>query len=400
MLVPDTDVGDMPQKSNNVTYQLLISYFMNKYAVKLLLWTYDTEDVHPIYLKVTLNSQRRYIATGYSLREKFWDPYSQSVKQAYHEAEKINTDIQDRKQKIISWIIKKNVEGVQLTADQVKDAFSSGDLTNFFEFSERFIKEVGGKRGVATLENYRKVLKKIEGYHGSRLLSFQQITHDWLAGFEAHLRKNLTSNYIHAIWKVIKTFFNAARKRNLITNYPFTSYENPVYRSPRKDYLTLKELRAWEKYVDKAHGVQREAGVYFLLGCYTGLRISDWFLFDKKNIKEGRVLIETVKNKKPVSMIINSGLRRNLKRMTGLTITEPAINRVLKDIAKGAGIDKRVSSHCARRTFAVTVCATRGISLETCARLMGITVKICADNYYSVTQEKIDRETKVSWEGL
>jgi integrase len=69
------------------------------------------------------------------------------------------------------------------------------------------------------------------------------------------------------------------------------------------------------------------------------------------------------------------------------------MNRTLKQLFKG----KKITTHCARHTFAITMCAEAGISAETCAELMAITLKTCVDNYYKVTNLKIDKECEEAW---
>ena len=101
-------------------------------------------------------------------------------------------------------------------------------------------------------------------------------------------------------------------------------------------------------------------------------------------------------------MPMSAGLKRavvDIKKYP-LKTKEPGINREIKKIAKAAGVEKYLSSHCARHTFAITMCAERGISAETCAELMGISVQTCVDNYYKVTGMKIEKECLRAWRGV
>jgi integrase/recombinase XerD len=79
---------------------------------------------------------------------------------------------------------------------------------------------------------------------------------------------------------------------------------------------------------------------------------------------------------------------------------EPMINRELKEIAKRLGIGKSLSSHSARRTFAITMCLDRGIRSESIAEMMGITLDTFVKAYSKVTPEKILKETQLAWQGL
>lgn len=62
-------------------------------------------------------------------------------------------------------------------------------------------------------------------------------------------------------------------------------------------------------------------------------------------------------------------------------------------IQQMAGIKKNLRTHIGRHTFWV-LCAELGLSIETTAELMGITISVCK-TYYKVTRQKVNREYKV-----
>lgn len=357
----------------------------------------------PIYLKMTINRKSSFISTGISVAKSQWNAKDQQVK-GHPMHESYNMDLSIRKQEVLKKIIDKQVSGGSLSAPELKGMFTGADMHNIFDFVDVFKEEVKGKREAGTLENYRKHLKKLEEFHGSRSLSFEQIDGTFLSRYENELRQTVGENYVHGLFKTLKTFFNAARKRGLISHYPFSNYENPVYKAPVKDYLTMPELKAWEKYTDEVTDpVIKQAAIYFLFGCYTGLRVSDWRRFDPiKNIKAGKILIQAKKNEEWVSMPISNPCKRNLEKMKELplTIEEPTINEKLKVIAGKLELGKRITSHTGRHTFAVTVCLFNKISSETTARLMGITLATFVENYSQVTQEKIDKEARAAWKNM
>lgn len=382
-----------------------------KYSVKLILYTHqaNAKRQYPIYIRITINRKQSYLSTGHFIDKRYWDDRSEQVKTGHLLAGEINPDITSRKQAIIKKIVDYQVKGEMVTSVAIKAMVAiRNDLHNVFEFAELFVKEIQHKRQSSTLINYKKHLNTLEGYHGSRSLAFEEITHEYLVKLEDYLRrpvvgggKALNGNYIHSIWKFMKTFFNAARKRGIITCYPFATYENPDYKAPSKDYLTIEELDALEKLADEtSHPVTKQTVVYFLLGCYSGLRLSDWRRFNyTKHVTQGRLYLHAKKNGERVMIPVVGRLERHLQRVkvVDLTISEREINRTLKNIA---GINKKISSHTGRHTFAITMCAEQGVSMEVCATLMGITVAVCEQNYYSVTPKKIEDEIINKWKGV
>lgn len=381
---------------------------MFKYSVRLILFNQPNDNGHlPIYIRITIGGKMSHIATGHFIHPRNWDKKNELVK-SIPGASDLNSDITTRKQAVVKRIVDHQVRGQTVTAAEVKQSFTGGNQHNIFEFCESFVKEVKHKRTASTLENYRKHLKVVELYHGSRSLTFEAITREWLVDFEDHLRNPvregigkrdaLGGNYIYVIWKTLKTFFNAAKKRGIITVYPFGNYENPEYKAPVKNYLNEKELAIIEELADTTNDrLLKQTLAYSLLGCYSGLRLSDWFQFDyDKHVRDGQLFLRANKNGEDVVIPIVGPLERALQRVRHLPllISEPEMNRTLKKIK---GIKKKLSTHCMRHTFAVTLCAEKGISAETCSELMGITLQTCVDNYYKITKKKIRDEVLRAW---
>ncbi len=372
-----------------------------KYSIKLILYMHqaNTKGQYPIYIRITINREQSFISTGHYIDKKFWNEKSEQVKPDHLQSGTINPDITSRKQAIIKQIVEHQVKGLAITASALKTLVTAkGDLHNLFDFADAYVKEVQHKRGAGTLRQYKKYHKIISDYHGSRSLTFEEITHDYLVKFEEYLRnKKFGGNYIHNIWKNLKALFNAAKRRKIITCYPFDTYENPTYAAPTKDYLNFKELDNLEEIADSAtNPTTKQTAIYFLLGAYTGLRVSDWRQFEiKKHIRDGRLFLRAKKNGEWVTMPVIGRLATHLERIKDykLVITEQEMNRTLKQLFPG----KKITTHCARHSFAITMCGEMGISAETCSELMGITLKTCVENYYKVTNRKIDKECLAAW---
>jgi site-specific recombinase XerD len=387
---------------------------MANHSVALVLKTKD-KGVNPvctIYVRITVNRKQTFISTGKTVRRDEWDDRAHRVKD--HPAEQqYNVAIYGLYNQVLQNVNLHNLESKAFTAKSLKTSFDSKDQHNIFNFVEKYTQDVKSKRGSGTITNYDKHIRKLEEFHGSRNLTFEEIDVEFLNRYEHYLRTlgklgktehGLGNNYVHLLLRALRTFFNAAIKQGIISHYPFRTYEFPTYQAPIKDYLNLSELALWEEFADTTiNPVWKQTAVYFLLGCYTGLRISDWQAFSlDKHIVDNRLLLRAMKNKEWVGMEISRPLSRNLIRIkqTPLTIEEPTLNEKLKVIASKLGINKRITSHSGRHTFAITLCADQGVSCETCAELMGITVQTCVDNYYRVTRAKLDRETSNAWKDL
>jgi site-specific recombinase XerD len=379
-----------------------------KYSIRYVLRDKNAAGLHPIYLRIIIGRKKSDTATGHKIAFKFWDPVNEKIKSTHELATEINADLLIRKQNILKEVVGLQMDQKVSSAKQLKQSVVGKiRTTNIFEFVEKFKDDMKFKRATGTLKNYTSHLLKLETFNGSKNLSFEEIDHDFLLRYENYLKSEPfkhSENYIHSLWKTYKTFFNEAKKRGVINCYPFDNYENPNYISPTKDYLTLDEIKKWEDNINVITSPQiKQAAVYFLLGCYAGFRIGDWFLFDiDKNVTGNKIKLRADKNGTWVEMIISKPLQRNLERMKTIKLTseEPTINKNLKTIARQCKINKRVSTHTGRHSFAVSVCLGNGLSSETTAKLMGITLPVFVANYSQVTQNKIDKETLTAWSNL
>lgn len=388
---------------------------MQKHTVKLILRSNKKNKLKhiAIYLRITIDRKTNYIATGWYIPKGQWDERSESVKPDYAYAGEINRDIAEKKREVLGRILdaayKKEIVSSTIIKEQ---ATQKGDLTNIFEFSDAYREEMKSKREGGTLENWRKHLSKLEEYHGSRSLHFEGITVNYLNQFEGYLRaggiegRKDPSNYIHAIMKSIRKMFNAARGKGLIQVYPFGEgqYELPAATPDDKDRLTLEELDRLEEYADTTtHPRRRISATWFLFGCYTGYRVSDWFVFDfQKHYHRTYISVQATKNDGWSGIPITPRLRRVLDRCKKVPLDtwEQKINEDLKEICKELKIKKSLTTHSGRKTFAVTLCAEMGIPSETCANMMGITLTICVRNYYRVTAEKVRKEVEAAWANI
>ena len=76
-------------------------------------------------------------------------------------------------------------------------------------------------------------------------------------------------------------------------------------------------------------------------------------------------------------------------------LTKESMNIHLKKIAKRCGIDRCISYHLARHTFATQVCLSQGVPIETVSRAMGHKNISTTQRYAKITHEKVDRDVDI-----
>jgi site-specific recombinase XerD len=75
-------------------------------------------------------------------------------------------------------------------------------------------------------------------------------------------------------------------------------------------------------------------------------------------------------------------------------ISNQKFNNYLGEIISLLGIEKKISTHCGRHTFATTVALENGVGIETVSKMLGHSKIAQTQKYAKVTALKIERETK------
>lgn len=356
----------------------------------------------PISIRLNINKTRSYVATGFKVLPKQWDEVDKQVRKSHPNHALINAAINKRLSDFESSILKREISDKLITVSKVKQQIKRGKGTgSFFKFTEDLLKDLRRKHAAGTMVIYEIELAKFKEFLGADI-AFNDIDTTLLRKYETFLiDKGLSNNTIHKSWKILRRVMNIAINEGLTDNYPFRQYDNPTYKQTDRIHLSFAEVDKIEKMLTKKIPDNlRVAANYFLLGCYSGLRFSDWLRFEYEKFVQGNSLyLRTQKNKEIVSINMHHRLKATVDRIKDLPsiYSMQKTNVFLKEIARRSGIKKVLTSHVARHTFAVGN-AELGISIETTADLMAISIESCKV-YYKVTNRKINKEF-AAWNDL
>ncbi|MCK9311044.1 MAG: site-specific integrase, partial [Bacteroidales bacterium] len=76
-------------------------------------------------------------------------------------------------------------------------------------------------------------------------------------------------------------------------------------------------------------------------------------------------------------------------------LSNQKLNSYLKEIADLCGIQKNVTFHLARHTFATTTTLSKGVPIETVSKMLGHTNIRTTQIYARITNEKISRDMQL-----
>ena len=214
--------------------------------------------------------------------------------------------------------------------------------------------------------------------------------------------KNLSPKTAHKKYTCLRFCLNEAVRAELIPTNPcdkLSDGEKIHVPESTREYLTEDELKALE--ATPAYINEATRNVYLFM-CFCGLRISDVKSLRWKDIEHDgerwRIRKSQQKTKNPVYLPLSSSARQYLPEQGGRDAesavfdnlhSEGAMNRELKLWAAAAGVNKTVTLHTARHTFA-TLLLTKGADLYTTSKLLGHTDISTTQIYAKIIDKKKD----------
>jgi integrase len=256
-----------------------------------------------IFLFFSYGKNRFKYSTGYKASFNDWDFKKQRIKNkvGIEDKDKINevlSDLESYLNKEYSNLINdsKNVSNELLKYKL--DVFLGKIIPNqeidtnlsFFDVIDKYIDEKEGNISIITIRSYKQTKKRLEAYekHYNRKLMFDYINISFYKDFNSFMEsENYALNTIGKHIKNFKTFLNYALAEGYTNNQKFKSKDFKVLTEITTEiYLTDSEIKLmFEKDLSKFPEVELARDI-FLMGCYTGQRISDYNGLSENDIVE------------------------------------------------------------------------------------------------------------------
>lgn len=376
-------------------------------SLKIILKNRAKSDQGTLYLQIILSRRdKTEISLGKKVNMKDWDKAKEKVKRSHPNATSLNVYLKNEKSAyddIINYKLARQEEfTVKDVVAQKKGVIKgSNDKGSFINFFQNYINENPENLRFNTMQSYRTCLNKVLEY--SPKLSFKDLNLKWVQKFEKHLQnKGNAVNTIADKMKVLKKLAKLCLKNKTIKTNPFEGYKHKS-EPGKREFLTQEELSLLKNvHLDQpSYLLVRDV---FLFSCYSGLRFSDIATLIKDDIKEEtdsngkkiyRLRIRMQKTKSNLSSKLSKSaveiylkyrdskedfvfpLLKKIKPSSTEEDIKKAIsrrnayfNKIIKRLIDKAGIDKKISMHCARHTFA-TISLILNIPIQVVSNLLG-----------------------------
>ncbi|MCB0465131.1 MAG: site-specific integrase [Flavobacteriaceae bacterium] len=366
-----------------------------------------------IFVRVTVNGKRIEISLQRSVPQIMWDSTKSSVRGNSQEARIINNHIQQTRSMLYDCYSQLKKEGRIITASVIKARFLGTDndnktLTQLLSYHNQVMVKV---LRPGTLKNYRTTESYIQKFltkkYGSDVY-LRQLNYAFVIDFEMYLHsiEGLNNNGLMKHMERLKKLFKLALRLEWIDKDPSANYQLKFDRTER-GYLTEEELKTLEEgELEKpSHQMTRDI---FVFACYTGLSYADVKNLESSNIIigiDGSKWISTQREK--TSTAVRVPILDKAKEIMDKYADNPKsiyankllpvysnqkMNQYIKEVCTKLEIQKDLTFHVARHTFATTVTLSNGVPIETVSKLLGHTKIATTQIYARVIERKVSED--------
>jgi site-specific recombinase XerD len=375
----------------------------------------------PIYQRITINSVRLELSTNRFVEKSKWNTSAGKMKGNSEEARLINSHLDLLKIKIYETEKHFLNNNLEINAQTFKNKLLGVEekqrkLISIFEQHNKRMEELIGKEfSINTFKKYETTLSHTKEFlkyqYSINDISITQINIAFLNDFDFYLRtikncnNNSTVKYMRNFGKIVKQCY----VNGWIEKDPYLNYKGKV-KEVERVFLSQEDI---ETLINKDIKIQRLDLVrdMFLFSCFSGLAYIDVFNLKKSNIVigiDGDKWISTHRQKTdgaskipilPVTQMIiekyeNHPQSINHDKLLPI-LSNQKMNAYLKELADICKIDKELTYHIARHTFATTVTLTNGVPIESVSKMLGHKNLRTTQHYAKVLDRKVSDDMQI-----
>lgn len=326
-----------------------------------------------VQIEVTSEGKRKWIGTQVKVYPNQWDDRKKVIRSM--ESIQLNAMLDSMMNNInefITSLIKNN------------QPFDFEKLNYFLEKSNKSVSYIDFVRmrieertdiEESTRKQHRTLLKSLEDF--GRINYIDDLTKQNIILYDDFLHKQgISQPTVYNYHKRNKRYIHEAMKFELISDDPYDGLTFERGKFDKRKYLTEQELYKMETCEINSQSIDRIRDL-FLFQCYTGFAYSDFAKFDFERDVENRngkyiIADRRKKTNEDYYIVLLSPAMKILKKYNFKLpiISNQQYNIMLKVAAQYAKINKSITTHVARHTFAVFA-LNNGVSMEVVAKMLG-----------------------------
>lgn len=390
------------------------------------------KEVKTIYFRGFYRGQEIYASTGMKVKASHWDKERSLVSSKdphfKHKRKKLSAFseyLEDPFDGLVACFLER--EGAYPNTNDVKEEiqlFLIGkevkekpiqEQKTFWDYYDQFVQgRATGKERKPDGSMYSKnIIKNYNSAKGHFLAfkkntTFRGLTLEYYKGLQSYLfGKGLKVNSVARVFVTLKTFAGWAYDNKLHSNTEFQRFQ---VRNEEVDTIYCNEQKLFDLKKFAFSGTKEIVRDWFIIGCYTALRVSDLLTLTQDNIKEGRIHVQTKKTNQKVIINCHFLITEILGRWDGFPpkLSDQEFNRTIKKVCEEVGFDEMVevnnsaggqkklekkpfwsmvSSHTCRRSGATNM-YLRGVPVLDIMKVTGHKTEKAFYRYIRVTLEE------------
>lgn len=355
-----------------------------------------------VQLEVLSEGKRKWIGTGVKLYSDQWNDRKKVINSS--EMLQLNQRLDEMMRIIQDWIndLIKRKEAFEF---EKLDTFLKyvNHSENYIEFLERRINE-RNDISESTRKSHRVLISSLKEFGGITYMSDLTVQNiklydNWLHG------KGYSQPTIHNYHKRNKVYIHEAMAMGFLKDYPYSAVVVKRGKSKNRKFLYQEELDKIRNAIIPTESIRRVRDL-FVFQSFTGLSYADLAKFNFKRdviLHDGKYIINDVrvKTEENYYIVLLSPALEILERYNFELpiISNAQYNLRLKLVADYAGLDKNLTTHMARHTFA-TLALTKGVQLKVVSKMLGHSSIKVTEEYAAILNEDVNKGYEVFEEGI
>lgn len=373
---------------------------------------YPKAESSPVMIAIRHKAKKVAISLGISVSPNSWNKELSRVDGKSKDAKSINLTIANSEKAIKKAFAYGELEDLSIEEVaniyrkemglDLKDVKSKAEL--FIPFFQMWATTSFGKHNATRQTLYQfRVFKE---FIGKLEPTFNDINYNVYIKFVTYLQnKGYKPNMIGTFIKSLKAAMSEAYKRGLHNNIAFQNFEKPCENATT---VALTKEEVDKIYAASLSGAMEKARDLFIIGCYTGMRFSDYSRLLAEDAEREFIVKIQQKTKNEVCIPIHPRVRTILKKWNGSPrIPQQKVNLFIKSICAQVGINtlvdvvengkivqkqkwELVSTHTARRTAATNLLLS-GASIHEVQKFLGHNSVKQTETYLRISSQESAR---------
>ncbi|MDH5414517.1 MAG: site-specific integrase, partial [Flavobacteriaceae bacterium] len=374
-----------------------------------------------VYMRITVNGGRSELSVNRKVNVSKWNHRAEKLSGTTNQVRDLNNYLDAVRNKVYNIHQELLRSGTKITSQTIKNSYLGiGDrqkmlLETFQSHNEQMEMLIGKEYALSTVKKYKTAYKHIKNFitYKFRLkdIPIERVNHSFITNFEFYLKsvKNCNHNSTLKYIKNFKKIVIIALSNGWIDKDPFINYKVHT-KSVEREFLTKEEIQLM--LYKKLHAPRLEqVRDIFVFCCYTGLSYSDVKMLTKDNLVKGidgemwiktkRVKTNTPSNIPllPTALMILDNYKDHLEVINGdvllPVLSNQKSNAYLKEIADLCGINKNLTTHLARHTFATTITLSNGVPIESVSKMLGHKSLRTTQHYAKILDRKVSDDMTI-----